>query len=340
MKGWEIFYHSEKGFLTQENEGPRPLLGNEVLIEVDEISVCGSDLHAISLYKGEYLYLGHEWKGRVVHQGMDVQKLSKGDIVTSGSVIGCGHCHYCQDGLQHYCESSIRLGGETVGALAKYLILPESNLVKIPQELESAAIVAEPLAVAQESLHRLSSIGVAPHGKKVIILGGGAIGFLTAWLFKKKRAEVLVLEPVAERRERFKAIGVEAILPALALTDPSLKNSADIVIDAAGDFQSTKSAFAMIPFLGKKPFTALLVGKYAREQVLHTSLFRTRHCRMIWQDGLASHTIEEVFNQHGQDLKKLKELLITHQFQVGQVREAFEMAKNRSESLKVLIKLT
>lgn len=72
--------------------------GDEVLIKVKTVGVCGSDLH---LFKGTHAFrkppavLGHEVAGEIIKIGNDVTNFKVGDRVTVEPHIGCGKCEYC-----------------------------------------------------------------------------------------------------------------------------------------------------------------------------------------------------------------------------------------------------
>ena len=93
------------------NDVPEPRIRNktDAIVQVRASSVCGSDLHLINGYlpaMREGDILGHEFMGEVVEVGPDVRRLSIGDRVVVGSIIGCGGCWYCQRGEWSLCDNS------------------------------------------------------------------------------------------------------------------------------------------------------------------------------------------------------------------------------------------
>jgi len=64
---------------------------DEVLVEVAQCGICGSDMHLVlEGYARPGTVLGHEWAGTVVATGEDVSGWEPGARVVSGPAPGCG----------------------------------------------------------------------------------------------------------------------------------------------------------------------------------------------------------------------------------------------------------
>ena len=69
---------------------------NEVLVKLEYVGICGSDLH---YYVVEPPFvLGHEPGGTVVEVGKNVKNLKVGDRVALEPGKTCGHCEFCNTG--------------------------------------------------------------------------------------------------------------------------------------------------------------------------------------------------------------------------------------------------
>src|SRR5215471_7748571 len=84
-------------------EQPEPMPGNdEVLVRVDAVGICGSDMHA---WRGEDLrrppplVLGHEAAGRIASGP------NAGARVAVNPMVTCGACDRCLDGRAHLCAA-------------------------------------------------------------------------------------------------------------------------------------------------------------------------------------------------------------------------------------------
>ena len=139
---------AEKGLWMEEV--PVPGIGiNDVMIKIKKTAICGTDLH---IYKWDEwsqktiktpMIIGHEYVGVVCEVGPGVRNIKVGDRVTGEGHIACGHCRNCRRGKEHVCENSIGVGVHRDGAFAEYLVIPESNVVKLDSRIsdEMAAIM-------------------------------------------------------------------------------------------------------------------------------------------------------------------------------------------------------
>src|SRR5438874_11577830 len=88
---------AQPGLRLDEDPVPAPA-ADEVLVEVETASVCGTDLHIYSWDEWSQgrivppLTLGHEFAGTVVACGELVRNVSPGDYVSAESHMTCGVC--------------------------------------------------------------------------------------------------------------------------------------------------------------------------------------------------------------------------------------------------------
>src|SRR5256885_3414576 len=184
----------EKGLRLEEIPVPVPA-GDEVLVEVETASVCGTDLHIKSWDEWSQqrihppLTLGHEFAGTVVEVGDDVGHVQVGDYVSAESHITCGMCFQCRTGQAHMCERTKILGVDREGAFARYVAVPESVIwqndrSKLPPEI---ATLQEPFGNA---VFATSEQDLA--GRSVAVLGCGPIGLFTIAIARASGAAVVV----------------------------------------------------------------------------------------------------------------------------------------------------
>lgn len=164
-------------------EVPVPSPGeDEVLVQVEAASLCGTDLHIYNWDEWSQhrivppLTLGHEFAGTVVAAGKNVRHVAEGDYVSAESHITCGMCFHCRTGQAHMCEHTRILGVDRDGAFAEYVCVPESVIwsndrCKLPPEI---ATLQEPFGNA---VFATSSQDLA--GRSIAVLGCGPIGLFT-----------------------------------------------------------------------------------------------------------------------------------------------------------------
>ncbi len=183
---------------------PIPVPGaNEVLVEVEAASVCGTDLHIHTWDEWSQqrvhppLTLGHEFAGTIVEVGDDVDHAHVGDYVSAESHITCGMCFQCRTGQAHMCERTQILGVDRDGAFAGYLVVPEAVIwqndrSKLPPEI---ATLQEPFGNA---VFATSEQDLA--GRSVAVLGCGPIGLFTIGIARASGAAVVFASDRTEFR--------------------------------------------------------------------------------------------------------------------------------------------
>jgi L-iditol 2-dehydrogenase len=156
---------------------PEPGPG-EVRLRVEACGICGSDLHFFhmgAMAPGNTP--GHEMAGRVDGVGEGVEGLATGDRVAVEPLSSCGRCDYCRAGRDSICPEVQIFGIHRHGGFAEYAVLPAHRLFGVPDDLEPRiAALSEPMAVAVHGLR----LGRLRAGQRVLVLGAGTVGLLTA----------------------------------------------------------------------------------------------------------------------------------------------------------------
>ncbi len=172
---------------------PSPGSG-EVLLRIQRIGVCGSDVH---VYHGKHPYTGypvvqgHEFSAVVETLGEGVTGFSPGMKVTSMPQIVCGECAPCRRGDYHICDKLKVQGFQAPGCAQELWATAADTLVPLPETFtfEQGAFV-EPAAVAVHAVARAGQV----RGKRVVVLGAGPIGNLVAQVAHGEGAEVLITD--------------------------------------------------------------------------------------------------------------------------------------------------
>jgi L-iditol 2-dehydrogenase len=216
-------------------EIPEPEPGNdEVLIRVEAVGICGSDMHAYHGFderRPAPVILGHEAAGRVLSGRL------AGKRVTVNPLVTCNVCDFCLDGRAHLCrQREIASMPKRPGAFAEVLRMPEANLVEIPEDLDAAkAAMAEPLAVGYHAA-RLGERQLRrplAHAR-VVVLGGGAIGLASALCLAFLGArDIAIAETNAARRGTVERAGPFRTYAPGSANEPA-DSSIDLVLDAVG----------------------------------------------------------------------------------------------------------
>ena len=158
-------------------EIPEPVVASEdVLINVEFVGLCGSDLGAFRVTFGLMSYPripGHEVSGVVISKGDRVpDSVRLGDKVTLSPYTECGFCPACRVGRPNCCQFNQTLGLQREGALTQRFAIHYSKVftsrVLSPKEL----VLVEPLSVGYHASNR----GRVSETDTVLLLGCGTIG--------------------------------------------------------------------------------------------------------------------------------------------------------------------
>lgn len=182
---------------------PGPPGAREVKLKVEMAGICGSDLH--NFRTGVWMSRlpstpGHEFVATVVETGSGVTGLTVGDRVVADSRVPCGRCAACSSGRVYLCSSMGFVGEVNDGGFAPFTVLPEQQLLRLPDQSLPAVVaaMAEPLAVALHAVNRLN----APRDVAVGVVGAGPIGALVTLVLRHAGHPVLLAERNQARLDR------------------------------------------------------------------------------------------------------------------------------------------
>lgn len=187
-----------------------PVAGEgEVLLRIQRIGVCGSDMH---VYHGKHPYTGypvvqgHEFSASIEKLGKGVSGLKPGMKVTSMPQIVCGKCEPCLRGDYHICDELKVEGFQAPGCAQELWVTKADMIIPLPDDFsyEQGAMV-EPVSVAVHAVRRAGDV----NGKNVAVLGAGPIGNLVAQVAQADGAKVLVTDVSDFRLSLAKECGVE-----------------------------------------------------------------------------------------------------------------------------------
>ena len=205
---------SEPGLWLQDIPDPKCGL-NDVLIEVLRTGICGTDLH---IYNWDAwarktipvpMIVGHEFVGRVIATGENVNDFFAGEIVSGEGHVVCGRCRNCLAGRRHLCAHTSGIGVNRPGAFAEYLALPMTNVWHHRPGIDlDVASIFDPLGNA---VHTALSFPVL--GEDVLITGAGPIGLMAAAVVRHAGARFVVITDVNDHRLALaKEMGVDVAL--------------------------------------------------------------------------------------------------------------------------------
>ena len=169
----------------------------------------------------------------------------------SGTIVACGEAVELAPGTRVFCTGTRRASANLMwGGHVAYAVAPAVAVFPLPESIPLPA--ASALHLAAIAFHGLRLARPLPH-EKVVVLGLGAIGQMSARLFSAAGAQVLAIDLTPARVALARAAGIEAITPdsAIAATvHEVLPDGADIVVDATGAAAVLPQAVASARELG------------------------------------------------------------------------------------------
>ena len=244
----------------------------DALVRIALSAICGTDLHLISgrvAGVAPGATLGHEFVGEVIEVGAAVQRFRRGDHVMGSDFTACGRCRWCERGDHWECPqrevfgSGSAFGAVLGGAQAELLRVPlaDTTLAPVPPSCsdEAAIFIGDNLAAGWVAIER----AMLTPGESVAVVGGGAVGQLTALSAQTAGTGVIVLvEPNAERRRFAEAHGSLATTPEQALElikSVTQGDGADVVVDCVGGNGPLSAAFDLVRRRGRVVSTGVHV---------------------------------------------------------------------------------
>lgn len=247
-----VNFAPEKGSV-EIRELSKPEIGDEdILLEVANVGVCGSDLHQwTSDHSWPVNYpvvLGHEFGGHIAELGKRVTGWKEGDRVVSETAAVIDPLNpMSKAGYYNLDPTRKGFGYGVNGAMTKFVKVPARCLHRVPTGLSfEQACLTEPCCVAFNAVVENSHL---KPGDRVIVLGPGTIGILCAAMAKLCGAEVAIvgLDADKQRLSIAKEYGCEVIIgDATSWARERDGLGADCIIDAAGVSATLKIAMDLV----------------------------------------------------------------------------------------------
>jgi threonine dehydrogenase-like Zn-dependent dehydrogenase len=290
---------------------PDPSPGpKEVVLAVQACGVCGSDMHFYETDKDDYILypgltkfptiLGHEFSGKVVEVGSEVELLKAGDMVTVEEMIWCGRCIPCRNGYPNHCTNLEEIGFTIPGAFANYIAVDEKFCWPIDSIAErfgseekayEIGAMTEPTTVAYNGMFERAG-GFRP-GHYVSVFGAGPIGLAAIGLAKAAGAGIIAAFEISPaRRELAAKVGADYVY------DPREVSAGDVLLDlskgAGFDFnvEAAGAPHLTIPEMEKAlaiNSKVVQIGRAARKVPMYLESFQVRRAQAFGAQGHSGH---------------------------------------------------
>jgi alcohol dehydrogenase len=256
---------------------PRVQDPKDVVIRVDAVAICGTDLHILGGDVPEVTpgrVLGHEAVGTVVEVGAGVSGLAVDDRVLASCISACGVCRFCREGSYGQClgGGGWILGHTVDGVQSEYARIPFADLstYKLPSSVpnEAAVLLADILPTSYEVGVLNGRVGP---GDTVVVVGAGPIG-LAAILGSRlySPAHIIAIDKAESRLQAAKLFGADTTVladqdPAAVVRSLTGGLGADVVMEAVG----TPATFELCTSLVRPGGRVANIGVHGKPATLH-----------------------------------------------------------------------
>lgn len=332
----------------------------EVLVRIDAIAVCATDLEIIhrgppaqiqgSLPFNKNFTPGHEYMGTVVKLGPGVDEYRIGDRVAVEVHAGCGRCERCREGMYTSClnygknygdmNKGHRANGFTTdGGFAQYAINNVNTLVHVPDDMtdEEATLIV----TAGTAMYGLDVTAGLIAGQSVVVMGPGPIGLMGVGVAKALGASEVILTGTRDNRlEMGKRLGADHTInvrneDAVAKVREYTHGGAHYVLECSGAPNAVNDAALMLRRGGR-----ICLAAFPSEPVPIDVAALVRNNIYLYgirgEGKSATHRAAELMKQKRFDAK----LIHTHTFPLADVPEALRYARERiDDAIKVVVKI-
>ena len=358
MKAWVLGNPNELKLSQKDVLLPNK---SEVLLRIDAVAICATDLDVIShgppaMIKGgspfnKNFTPGHEYMGTIVALGPSVDEFEIGDKVTVEIHAGCGQCKRCRMGMYTSChnyglnygnkDKGHRANGFTSdGGFKQYAINHVNTLIKVPDDMtdEEATLVV----TAGTTMYGLTELGGLVSGESVVVIGPGPIGLLGVAIAKSLGASPVILVGTRNNRlEIGKKLGADFVLN--VNEEKNIINSVkslvgeigvDYVIECAGTEQALNEAILMCN-RGAKICLAAFPHKKIKVNIPHMVINNIYMYGIRGEGKSATHRAMAFMKEKRFDAK----LIHTHTFKLNDLPKALKYARERIDgAIKIVIK--
>lgn len=340
-----LYAHAAKDLRLEDCGAADPEPG-QVLIGMARGGICGSDLHYFNhggfgaVRLREPMILGHEVAGVVEALGEGVEGLSVGELVAVSPSRPCGSCGECLRGLPNHCLN-MRFYGSAMpfphvqGAFRAKLVAEASQCVTAKGLEPAEAAMAEPLSVALHAVRRAGEM----LGRRVLVTGCGPIGVLVILAARRAGAAEIIATDIAENGLAFaRAAGADAALdtskdPEALAPYAAGKGCLDVLFECSGAEAALAGGIAalrprgQVVQLGLSGDMRLPMMQITAKELSLSGSFRFHEEFAVAVDLMRKGLIDVA-------------PLITHSFPLSEYDQAFAIASDRAQSMKVQLDFT
>jgi L-idonate 5-dehydrogenase len=336
-----VVIHKEHDLRIEERSVGEPGPG-EVRIRLRAGGICGSDLHYYhhagfgTVRVREPMILGHEASGEIAAIGEGVTNLTVGQRVAINPSRPGGDCEFMREGQRQH-AMDMRFNGSAMrfphvqGLFRQEIVVEAKQAVPVAADtpFEEAAC-CEPLAVCLHAIMQAGSLV----GKRVLVTGTGTIGCLTILAARFAGATEIVATDISNSAlEIAKAVGADAVFNTAEQPDaltPYAEGKG--TFHAAFECSGNGAVFESLLDVMRPRGTIVAVG-LGKEVSLPISAIVTKEIvlRGTFRFDAEFEWAAKLIAERRIDVRPL----LTAQIPMERAVEAFDLATDRTKSMKV-----
>jgi alcohol dehydrogenase len=248
-----------------------------VVVEVAATGVCRSDWHGWLGHDPD-IHLphvpGHEFAGRIVAVGQDVEKFRVGTRVTVPFVSGCGRCAECRSGNQQVCPDQFQPGFTHWGSFAEFVAIDfaDTNLVALPDDVDDATAASLGCRFATSFRAVVDQARVGP-GEWVAVHGCGGVGLSAIMIAAALGANPIAIDLAEDKLAFARTCGAVATINASEVASvveavrEITKGGAHVSIDALGHPSTCFNSIQNLRRRGRHVQVGLMLGEHATPRI-------------------------------------------------------------------------
>ena len=274
---------------------------------------------------------GAEVSGIVDEIGSEVSRLKKGDRVVIHNKVFDGICDMCLSGLDMICRNGGLISVITNGGFAEYIVVPQRNVFKIPDDMDWDLAASLPVTVLTP-FHALNEARMKINEFLLVFGATGNTGMIATQLGKRMGARVIAVS----KEEWVRDFGADYIIRDYdriveQVREITSGNMADVVLNSLG-VKTWDSSFESTGINGRLVSFGGLTGADVK---LNIQSLYSRQIKLIGSTGGTRKELRDLIANHDKlQLKKWK------RFDLDNVQEALHALFSKERNGRIFLDIS
>jgi NADPH:quinone reductase-like Zn-dependent oxidoreductase len=274
---------------------------------------------------------GAEVSGIVDEIGSEVSGLKKGDRVVIHNKVFDGICDMCLSGLDMICRNGGLISVITNGGFAEYIVVPQRNVFKIPDDMDWDLAASLPVTVLTP-FHALNEARMKINEFLLVFGATGNTGMIATQLGKRMGARVIAVS----KEEWVRDFGADYIIHEYdriveQVREITSGKMADVVLNSLG-VKTWDSSFESTGINGRLVSFGGLTGADVK---LNIQSLYSRQIKLIGSTGGTRKELRDLIDNHDKlQLKKWK------RFDLDNVQEALHALFSKERSGRIFLDIS